>query len=74
MNLSVVTFDAGKILASSSRGRPPFSGSDVIGTPHGNFAFVLGEGILLPEYARSLTLLGADLPVFPDGLPGLPLR
>lgn len=55
-----VLFDAGKILASS-RGLPPLSGSDVIGTPHGNFAFVHGEGIVLPEYARILTLLGADL-------------
>ena len=55
-----VIFDAGKILASS-RGTPPLSASDIVGTRHGNFAFVHGEGILLPEYARSLTLLGADL-------------
>ncbi|HOC81608.1 MAG TPA: nitrilase-related carbon-nitrogen hydrolase, partial [Synergistales bacterium] len=55
-----VVFDAGRILASS-RGSPPLSASDIVGTRHGNFAFVHGEGILLPEYARSLTLLGADL-------------
>jgi len=63
-----VLFDSGEILASS-RGRPgpdrdrraPLTASDIAGTPYGNFAFVHDEEILLPEYSRSLTLLGADL-------------